>query len=59
MDDVVRDIGVSHPIIYDTYDLCEYSRQDIMKRFNLKMLQNSHATNAAMKMELKPISSEF
>ena len=40
VDDVVRDIGVSHPIIYDTYDLCEYSRQDIMKRFNLKMLQS-------------------
>lgn len=37
--DVIQAICTDHPIMYDIYDLCEYSRQGILKTFNVKMLQ--------------------
>lgn len=38
--DVIQTICTEHPIMYDVYDLCEYGRQGILKKFNVKMLQN-------------------
>ncbi|KAK3747345.1 hypothetical protein QZH41_007276 [Actinostola sp. cb2023] len=37
---VVNELCANHPIMYDIYDLCEYSHQDNLKKFNVKMLQN-------------------
>ena len=37
--DVVQDVCTDHPIMYDIYDICDYSRQDILNKFNVKMLK--------------------
>ena len=37
--DVVQEVCTDHPIMYDIYDICDYSRQDILNKFNVKMLK--------------------
>ena len=32
-------IGVTHPIIYDTYDLCEFNKQNRLNVFKIVMLK--------------------
>ena len=37
--DVNQEVCTDHPIMYDIYDICDYSRQDILNKFNVKMLK--------------------
>ena len=37
--DVVQEVCKDHPIMYDIYDICDHSRQDILNKFNVKMLK--------------------
>ena len=36
---VESQIGVTHPIIYDTYDLCEFNEQNRLNVFKIVMLK--------------------
>ena len=40
VEDVVQEVRTEHPIIYDIYDICDYTRQGILKKFNVKMLKD-------------------
>ncbi|KAL9978040.1 hypothetical protein ACROYT_G015517 [Oculina patagonica] len=35
-----REINVSHPICYDTYDLCEQNHSNMLQKFNVVMLSH-------------------
>ena len=39
--DVISEIGLVHPVIYDGYDICELvtSRQDALSKFNVAQLK--------------------
>ncbi|KAL9969407.1 hypothetical protein ACROYT_G021624 [Oculina patagonica] len=39
VDEVNREINVSHPICYDTYDLCERYHSNTLQKFNVVMLK--------------------
>ena len=41
---VERQIGVTHPIIYDTYDLCEFNKQNRPNVFKVVMLKEICST---------------
>ncbi len=37
INDIVEKIGTTHPILYDTYNLCELQAEDQISVFNIKM----------------------
>ena len=39
MNDVISEIALQHPVIYDTYNLCELRQRNELKKFNFKMLK--------------------
>ena len=39
VDKVNEEINVSHPIFYDTYDLCERYHSNTLQKFNLVLLR--------------------
>ena len=39
MNDVLSEIALQHPVIYDTYNLCELHQRNELKKFNVKMLK--------------------
>ncbi|CAB3977712.1 Retrovirus-related Pol poly [Paramuricea clavata] len=39
MNDVLSEIALQHPIIHDTYNLCELRQRNELKNFNVKMLK--------------------
>ena len=39
LDDIQRRIGLEHPIVYDTYDLCAYHKERKLQAFNVAMLK--------------------
>ena len=39
INDIVDQIGIQHPIIYDIYDLCEYYKNEKLRLFNISMLK--------------------
>jgi hypothetical protein len=39
MNDVLSEIALQHPIIYDTYNLCELRQRNELKKINVKMLK--------------------
>jgi uncharacterized protein YkvS len=39
INDIVDQIGIQHPIIYDIYDLCQYHKNDKLRLFNVSMLK--------------------
>ena len=39
MNDVLFEIALQHPVIYDTYNLCELHQRNELKKFNVKMLK--------------------
>ncbi|CAB4019057.1 Hypothetical predicted protein [Paramuricea clavata] len=39
INDIVDQIGIQHPIIYDIYDLCQYYKNDKLCLFNISMLR--------------------
>ena len=38
-DDIKSRIVLEHPIVYDTYDLCAYHREEKLRAFNVAMLK--------------------
>ena len=40
----VNQIGVTHPIIYDTYNLCEFNKQNHLNVFKIVMLKEICST---------------
>ena len=39
VEDIFSKVGVVHPIMYDGYDLCEYTNQERLSKFNVKTLK--------------------
>jgi len=39
IDDVLSQVGVMHPIIYDGYDICQQVKSDTLSHFNVKILK--------------------
>ena len=39
LDDIQSRIGLEHPIVYDTYDLCAYHKEGKLQAFNVAMLK--------------------
>jgi len=39
IDEVVSQVGLSHPITFDGYDMCEQVRLNTFYKFNVTMLQ--------------------
>ena len=39
MNDVLAEIALQHPVIYDTYNLCELRQRNELRKFNVKMLK--------------------
>ena len=39
LDDIQSRIGLEHPIVYDTYDLCAYHKEEKLQAFNVAMLK--------------------
>ena len=39
VEEILQQIAVNHPIMYDVYDLCEYHKQSKMSSFGVKMLK--------------------
>ena len=35
VEEVISEIGLLHPVIYDGYDICELVRQDALSKFNV------------------------
>ena len=40
VESVVTEIGLTHPIVYDIYDLCEYVKKEKLNYFTVSMLKN-------------------
>ena len=40
VNNVLCQIGIQHPIIYDVYDLCQYYKNDKLRLFNVGMLKS-------------------
>ena len=40
VEDVVRQVGLIHPITYDGHNICEHARHDTLSRFNVTMLKS-------------------
>ena len=40
VNNVLDQIGIQHPIIYDVYDLCQYYKNDKLRLFNVGMLKS-------------------
>lgn len=65
---VVKEIGLSHPIFYDIYDLCDYARNEKLSSFTVSMLKEictfydvpfkSRDTKAVLVSKVKEITSE-
>ncbi|KAK3748172.1 hypothetical protein QZH41_000758 [Actinostola sp. cb2023] len=36
---VMEEVGFSHPIVYDVYDICEYYQSNRLSTFNVNMLK--------------------
>ncbi|KAK3735903.1 hypothetical protein QZH41_001350 [Actinostola sp. cb2023] len=68
IDNVITEIGLSHPIVYDIYDLCDYARNKKMKAFTVSMLKEictffdipfmSKDTKAVLIFKLKQMTSQ-
>ena len=39
VESVVREIGLTHPIVYDIYDLCDYVKEEKLNYFTVSMLK--------------------
>ena len=39
VESVVTEIGLTHPIVYDIYDLCDYFKEEILNYFTVSMLK--------------------
>ena len=39
VEEVISEIGLLHPVIYDSYDICELVRQDALSKFNAAQLK--------------------
>ena len=39
IDEVVSQVGLSHPITFDSYDVCEQVRLNTFSKFNVAMLK--------------------
>ena len=65
---VVKEIGLSHPIFYDIYDLCDCARNEKLSSFTVSMLKEiftfydvpfkSRDTKAVLVSKVKEITSE-
>ena len=65
---VVKEIGLSHPIFYDIYDLCDYARNEKLSPFTVSTLKEictfydipfkSRDTKAVLVSKVKEITSE-
>ena len=65
---VLGKIGLTHPILYDIYDLCTFARQEKLPAFKVKMLREicthfdlpfrSRDTKAVLVSKLKEMISE-
>ena len=40
VNNILDQIGIQHPIIYDVYDLCQYYKNDKLRLFNVSMLKS-------------------
>ena len=40
IESITHELGLKHPITYDTYDLCEYHHRKKLSDFNVPMLKN-------------------
>ena len=40
VEEVINEIGLCHPIVYDIYDLCEYARKGKLSSFAVSMLKD-------------------
>ena len=39
VESVVTEIGLTHPIVYDIYDLCDYVKEEKLNYFTVSMLK--------------------
>ena len=39
VESVVTEIGLTHPIVYDIYDLCDYVKEEKLNYFTVSMLE--------------------
>ena len=39
MEDIEEEIGLQHPIVYDTFNLCQYFQEGKISNFNVKMVK--------------------
>ena len=39
MEDINEEIGLTHPVVFDTYDLCDYYKSGKIGVFNVAMLK--------------------
>ena len=39
VESVVTEIGLTHPIVYDIYDLCDYVKKEKLNYFTVSMLK--------------------
>ena len=66
---VINEIGIRHPIAYDIYDLCEYTRKAKLRSFTVSILKEiclffelpfkSRDTKAVLVSKVKQMTSEF
>ena len=42
VESVVTEIGLTHPIVYDIYDLCDYVKKEKLNYFTVSMLKEIH-----------------
>jgi len=65
---VLREVGLTHPILYDIYDLCTFAREAKLPTFKVKMLRDicthfdlpfrSRDTKAVLVTKVKEMISE-
>ena len=39
LESVLTEIGLTHPIVYDIYDLCDYVKKEKLNHFTVSMLK--------------------
>ena len=40
VDNILEQLGVQHPIVYDVYNLCNYFKEDKLNVFSVKMMKS-------------------
>ena len=53
VESVVAEIGLTHPIVYDIYDLCDYVKKDKLNYFTVSMLKEICAASSSSHLNLE------